>query len=63
MKWFWIALGKFFDMRNGVKREKPSTKIHFTKADKPIREMTKDERRELAKKIVEGFLAQQKDEK
>ncbi len=50
-------------MRNGVKREKPSTKIHFTKADKPIREMTKDERRELAKKIVEGFLAQQKDEK
>lgn len=55
MRWFWIYLGRFFDKRNGVNREK-NTRIHFTKADKPLGEMSPEERQNLAKKIVEGFL-------
>jgi len=63
VKWFWIALGKFFDKRNAPRKEKPVTNIHWTRAEKPIGEMSKDERRDLAKKIAEGFLAQKNDEK
>lgn len=49
-------MGKFFDKRNGVTREKLSPKIHITKLDKPIGEMTQDERRAAAEKIAMGSL-------
>ena len=34
----------------------PNQKLHWTKFDKPIGEMTQDERRSLAEKIVMGSL-------
>lgn len=55
MKWFWIFLGRYFDKRNGISRKK-TTRLHFTKADKPLEQMSPEERQDFAKRIVDGFL-------
>jgi hypothetical protein len=55
VKWFWISLGRYFDKRNGILRKK-STRLHFTKADKPLEQMSPEERQDFAKRIVDGFL-------
>ena len=34
----------------------PPTQIHWSKADKPIAEMSKRERKEFAEKVIEGTL-------
>jgi hypothetical protein len=55
VKWFWISLGRYFDKSNGISRKK-STRLHFTKADKPLEQMSPEERQDFAKRIVDGFL-------
>lgn len=52
MKWFWIALGKWFDKRNGVSRD---VRISWTKIPKPMQEMTSAERRKLAERIASNY--------
>jgi hypothetical protein len=48
-------LGSYFDKRNGISRKK-TQRLHFTKADKPLEQMSPGERQDFAKKIVDGFL-------
>ena len=51
---------KIFKFILGQKKQtnlQPNQKLHWTKLDKPIGEMTQDERRTLAEKIVMGSIA------
>ena len=50
-----MFLGRYFDKRNGISRKK-TTRLHFTKADKPLEQMSPEERQDFAKRIVDGFL-------
>jgi hypothetical protein len=57
MKWFWVLVSKFFDKRNGVVRKnanKPN--LHWVKADKPIGEMTEQERKNFSSKLADEII-------
>lgn len=47
---------KFFQRRRERTNLQPNQKLHWTKLDKPIGEMTQDERRAAAEKIAMGSL-------
>lgn len=47
---------KFIQRRKKQANFQPEQKLHWTKLDKPIGEMTKDERRAAAEKIAMGSL-------
>ena len=56
MNWFWAQLGKYFDKRNGIVRDlSPKQNLHWTKANKPLSEMSKEEQREFITKMANGF--------
>jgi hypothetical protein len=57
MKWFWASVSKFFDNRNGVVRKhanKPN--LHWVKAQKPIGEMTEEERQNFSSKLADEII-------
>lgn len=57
MNWFWAQLGKYFDKRNGIVRDPaPKQNFHWTKADKPLEEMTLEERKIFAEKLASESL-------
>jgi len=57
MKWFWVLVSKFFDKRNGVVRNHANKpKLHWVKADKPIGEMSSEERNSFSLRLADEIL-------
>ncbi len=62
MKWFWVLVSKFFDKRNGMVRnhvKKP--KLHWVRAQKPISEMTQEERNNFSLRLANEILKNARD--
>ena len=62
MKWFWVLVSNFFDKRNGVVRKhanKPN--LHWVKAQKPIGEMSPEERNNFSSRLADEILKNVKD--
>ena len=57
MKWFWASVSKFFDNRNSVvgnDANKPN--LHWVRAQKPIGEMTEQERKDFSSKLADEII-------
>ena len=62
MKWFWASVSKFFDNRNSVvgnNANKP--KLHWVKAQKPIGEMSPEERNIFSSRLADEILKNVRD--
>jgi hypothetical protein len=59
MKWFWLRLDDFFAKRNNVVRKPTQTSnLHWVKANKPIGEMSEQERHDFASRLSNEILIQ-----
>jgi hypothetical protein len=62
MKWFWVLVSKFFDKRNGLVRNHANKpKLHWVKADKPIGEMSPEERNIFSSRLADEILKNVRD--
>lgn len=53
MNWFWVRLNNYFNRASSLPRPKYSKqKIHWTKAEKPLNQMTPEERSEFATRLA-----------
>jgi len=59
MNWFWSRLDNFFAKRNGLVREPSQTSnLHWVKANKPVGEMSDQERNDFASRLADEILKQ-----